>query len=254
MKITLLQRKGRTSTSAFTTTLNNNLSGMKGNLSVTWKITEPSPRGWTTIDIQGTDQEIFHHLVKQKFPVANSNFESVEKHGIYGGQISRFNHDLEVDLGIEIPDQVNVMVRLGSLRAQLTDGQPVPVKDIQEAYCLFPGIKADVRITAISHDEPILSAWLADSQIDVFSNWIHSGLDRLIIFNCTIEELDLAIRETALERDILAVESPTLTTHAITCKLGTDGVGVIPRLGTVLRKSEIKLFIPKRALTLSRSW
>jgi hypothetical protein len=254
MKIILLQRRGRTSTSLFTSTLNNNLSGMKGNLSVTWKITEPSPRGWTTIDIQGTDQEIFHQLVKQKFPVANSNFQSVEKHGIYSGQISRFNHDLEVELGIEIPDHVNAIVRLGTLRAQLTDGKPVPVKDIEETYCLFPGSKVDVRITMISHDEPILTGWLADSQIDVFSNWIHSGLDRVIIFNCTVEELDLAIRKMALERDILAVESLTLTTHAITCKLGTDGVGIIPQLGTALRKSEIKLFIPKRALTLNRSW
>jgi hypothetical protein len=227
---------------------------LKGNLSATVKLAELSPRGWAIIDIQGTDQEIFQQLIKQTFPIANSNFQKVEKHGVYGGQITKFNHDLEVDIGVEFPDQVNVIVRLSSLRAQLTEGKPISVKEIQEAYCLFSGCKVDVRITRISHDEPILTAWLADSQVDLFSDWIKSGLDRVMIFNCTNEQLDSAIRETNLERDIVAVESLSLTTHMVACKLGTDGVGLIPKLGGLLRKSEIKLFIPKRVLALSRSW
>ncbi len=254
MKVTLLQRRGRTSTTAFTTTLHNSLSKLKGNLSVTGELIEHSPRGWAIIDIQGADQEIFQQLIKQKFPIANSNFQTVEKHGVYAGQITRFNHDLEVDIGVEFPDQVNVIVRLSSLRAQLTEGKPISVKEIQDAYCLFPGSRVDVRITMISHDEPILTGWLADSQVDSFSGWIRSGLDHVIIFNCTIEQLDSAIRETRLERDIVAVESLTLTTHVVVCKLGTDGVGLIPKLGGLLRKSEIKLFIPKRILTISHSW
>jgi len=254
MKVTLLQRRGRTSTTAFTTTLHNGLSKLKGNLSATVELTQLSPRGWAIIDIQGADQEIFQQLIKRKFPVANSNFQTVEKHGVYSGQITRFNHDMEVDIGIEFQDQVNGIVKLSSLRAQLTEGKPISVKEIQEAYCLFPGSKVDVRIIMSSHDEPILTAWLADSQVDLFSDWIKSGLDRVMIFNCTIEQLDFAIRETRLERDIVAVESLTLTTHVVACKLGTDGVGLIPKLGGLLRKSEIKLFIPKRVLTLSRSW
>ncbi|HKM76520.1 MAG TPA: DUF2110 family protein [Candidatus Bathyarchaeia archaeon] len=254
MKLTLLQRRGRTSTTAFTTTLHNSLSKLKGNLSVTGELTEHSPRGWAIIDIQGADQEIFQQLIKQKIPIANSNFQTVEKHGVYAGQITRFNHDLEVDIGVEFPDQVNVIVRLSSLRAQLTEGKPISVKEIQDAYCLFPGNRVDVRITMISHDEPILTGWLADSQVDSFSDWIRSGLDHVIIFDCTIEQLDSAIRETRLERDIVAVESLTLTTHVVACKLGTDGVGLIPKLGGLLRKSEIKLFIPKRILTISHSW
>ena len=254
MKVTLLQRRGRTSTTAFTTTLHNSLSKLKGNLSATVELAELSPRGWAIVDIQGSDQEIFQQLIKQTFPIAISNFQTVEKHGVYGGQITRFNHDLEVDIGVEFPDQVNVIVRLSSLRAQLTEGKPISVKEIQDAYCLFPGCKVDVRITRISHDEPILTAWLADSQVDLFSDWIKSGLDRVMIFNCTSEQLDSAIRETRLERDIVAVESLTLTTHVVACKLGTDGAGLIPKLGGLLRKSEIKLFIPKRVLALSRSW
>jgi len=254
MKVTLLQRRGRTSTTAFTTTLHNSLSKLKGNLSATVELAELSPRGWAIVDIQGSDQEIFQQLIKQTFPIAISNFQTVEKHGVYGGQIARFNHDLEVDIGVEFPDQVNVIVRLSSLRAQLTEGKPISVKEIQDAYCLFPGCKVDVRITRISHDEPILTAWLADSQVDLFSDWIKSGLDRVMIFNCTSEQLDSAIRETRLERDIVAVESLTLTTHVVACKLGTDGAGLIPKLGGLLRKSEIKLFIPKRVLALSRSW
>jgi len=254
MKVTLLQRRGRTSTTAFTTTLDESLSKLKGDLSATGKLTELSPHGWAIVDIQGADQEIFQQLMKQKFPVAASNFQAVEKHGIYAGQISRFNHDLEVDIGVEVPDQVNVIVRLSSLRAQLTEGKPIPVKEIQNAYCLFPGSKIDVRITSISHDEPNLTGWLADSQIDLFSDWIRSGLERVAIFNCTREQLESAIHETRLERDIVSVESPTLTNHLVACKLGTDGAGLIPKLGGLLRKSEIKLFIPKRILTISSSW
>lgn len=254
MKVTLLQKRGRTSTDDFAATIHNALSSLKGNLSVTSKFTEFSRRGWAIIDVQGEDREIFLRLVEQQLGLAKSNFQTIEAHGIYSGQITRFNHDLEIDVGVEFPDPVEVTVKLAALRAQLTDGSPVPVKQIQEAYCLFPGSQLDIRVTTITHREPVLTGWLADSQIELFSKWIKSGLDRLLLFNCTIEQLNSAIRETKLERDIVAVESLNLTTHTVSCKLGTDGVGLIPKLGMILRKSEIKLFLPKRIVAISRSW
>jgi len=254
MKVTLLQKRGRISTNDFVTTINNALSNLKGDLSVTSKFTEFSQRGWAVIDVQGDDREIFLQLVKRRFNLAKSNFQTIEVHGIYSSQIARFNHDLEVDVGVEFPDPVEVTVKLASLRAQLTDGSPVPVKQIQEAYCLFPGSQLDIRITMLTLHEPVLTGWLADSQIELFSEWINSGLDRLLILNCTVEQLNSAIRETKLERDIVAVESLNLTTHTVSCKLGTDGVGLIPKLGTILRKSEIKLFLPRRIRAISRSW
>ena len=254
MKVTVLQRRGRISTPDFTATLQRSLSNLKGDLYVTAKFIEFSPHGWAVVDVEGADREVFLELLAQKLGLAHSNFLELKPYANYPGQIISFNRDLEVDIGVESPDPINVTVKLGSLRAQLAYGKPIGTKEIQDAYCLFPGSKADVRITSMNQNEPILAAWLSDSQIKLFADWISTDLDRVQILNCTHEQLDYAIHKTNLERDIISAESMTLTTHFVTCKLGTDGVGLIPKLGPFLRQSELKTFLPKRIRTISGSW
>jgi hypothetical protein len=159
-----------------------------------------------------------------------------------------------VDIGIEKPVARSVTIGPNAMRAQLCDGKPLSCKEIAESYCINQGSRLTVRITSLGVSDDRIEAWLADSQIDLFSKWISSRLDRIQVFNCTRQHLELALRRAYLERDVISVESDSILTHSVVCKLGTDAIGLIPKLGPILGKIELKPFLPKRILTECRRW
>jgi hypothetical protein len=58
----------------------------------------------------------------------------------------------------------------------------------------------------------------------------------------------LALRKAGLNRDVLNVEPLGLFEFAVTCKLGTDAAGLIPKIGKNLRSATFTVFDPKRLL------
>jgi hypothetical protein len=254
MQITLLQRPGRVSPEDFDAALDECLSSLKGDLSASTKLIGFSGNGWVKIDIDGEDSEILQEIISRELSRAQTDLAQVETQGNYSGIVRDVGADLEVDIGIERPAPLNVSISLRALRAQLCDGKPLSGKEIAEYYCIHPGGRLAVRITNLEQDARRLEGWLADSQIEFFSELIASRLERVQVLNCTRQRLELAIRKIRLERDVISVEPSTLTTHSVVCKLGTNAIGLIPKLGSVLRKSELKPFIPKRILTKCRQW
>jgi hypothetical protein len=255
MKISLLQSNGKVDERRFCEALESTLASLKGDLAVEAKIQSLSKHGRAVVEVNGVDSEIFITLVSRKFGLVPSEISRIEKHANYQGSVKIFNSDLIVDIGIEHPTPVHVTVKLSTLRAQLADGKgSVPAREIAESYCLFPETPVSVRVTRAAREKNELEGWLSDSQISTFSNWINCGLERVQVYNCLPSQLDLAIRKARLERDIVSREQLSLTTHSILCKTGTDAVGVIPTLGSILRQSELKPFIPKRIQERCREW
>jgi hypothetical protein len=111
-----------------------------------------------------------------------------------------------------------------------------------------------VRITRMEPAARILEGWLSDSQIQIFSDAMATRLEQIRVFDCTRQRLESALRRANLERDVISLECNTLTTHSVVCKLGTDAIGLIPKLGSMLRKSELRPFLPKRILADCRQW
>jgi len=99
-----------------------------------------------------------------------------------------------------------------------------------------------------------MQAWLSDSQMNQFSDWITEGLDRIQIFDCYKQDVESAILKAGLSRDIITVEPITLTVQSVICKLGTDAIGLIPKLGSVLRRCALRPFVPKRIMARCRPW
>lgn len=79
-------------------------------------------------------------------------------------------------------------------------------------------------------------------------------LDRIQVFDSSKREVEFAVRKANLDRDIISVERQTLTTQSVVCKLGTDAIGLIPKLGSILRRRELKPFLPKRIVSRCRPW
>lgn len=255
MKITILQRPGRFTSKEFSSNLENTLHFLKGDLAASIKLDGFSQKGWARLDLQGEDSEVLKEILARDLGKAQTDLTDIEAQGVYEGIISsRVNDNLEVDIGTELPTPVNVRVGLGALRAQLADGKPLRGSEIIQEYCLNPGSRATVRITRLEPEAHILEGWLADSQIDRLASWIATRLDRIQISDSFRREVEYAIKKSTIERDIVAVEPMTLTMHSVVCKLGTDAVGLIPKLGSVLRQRELNPFIPKRIITRCRPW
>jgi hypothetical protein len=227
---------------------------LTGELSASAKFTGFSANGWAEVDIEGEDSEILQEIVSRKFGRAQTNLAQVETLGNYSGIISDVGDAMNVDIGVERPTQTKVSVGSGALRAQLCDGKTLSAKQIAEDYCMHPGMGLSVRITRMEPGVRKLEGWLSDSQIQLFSNLMASRLEQIRVFDCTRPRLESALHRANLERDVISLESSTLTTHSLVCKLGTDAVGLIPKLGSILKRSELRPFLPKRILAHCRQW
>ena len=254
MQITLLQRPGKVSVKEFSATLEESLSKLREELSATTKLVQLSGNEWAKVEIQGEDSEVVTELISREFGRAQSDLAQIRVQENYEGIVDAVGANLSVDIGVQKPTRLSVNLDLKGLRAQLSDGKPLSCKEVADLYCIRPGSRLAVRITRLDLDRRTIEAWLADSQIQLFSQWITSGLERIQVFTCTRQSLENALRKAALERDVISVETNTLTTHSVVCKLGTDAIGLIPKLGSKLRKSELEPFVPKRILQRCRQW
>jgi hypothetical protein len=254
MLITLLQRPGKVAAKEFGVTLEETLSKLRGELSASTKPVGLSAKGWAKVEIYGEDAEVATEIISRELGRAEPDLSQIEAQENYYGIVDGVDAVLSVDIGIEKPSSPSVHLNMNGLRAQLCDGKPLSSNAIAKYYCIHRGSRLAIRITRLEPDTSTLEAWLADSQIELFSHWITSRLERVQVFDCTRSSLENAIRRASLERDVISVEPSTLTSHSVVCKLGTDAIGLIPRLGAKLRKSELEPFVPKRILKECRQW
>jgi hypothetical protein len=230
------------------------LSHLRGELSASAALAGFSDNGWAKIDIEGEDREILQEIISRELGRAQTDLAQIENQSSYLGIVNTVGADLAVDIGIEKPAPLNVVVSPRALRAQLCDGKLLSCKEITENYCIHTGSRLAVRITRSERDTRRLEGWLADSQIELFSDQIASRLERVQVFDCTRQRVEFALRSLNLERDVISVEPNTLTVHSVVCKLGTNAIGLIPRLGAVLRRSGLMPFLPSRIITRCRQW
>jgi len=255
MLLTLLQKQGPVTKKIFSEALEKAVSASVGELSVSITFTGLSERGWAKVEVTGEDAEIAHEVLTRALGKAWTRLSDIELHSVYPGIIDGFQGGgLAVDVGVEDPNHLDVEVRLSSLRAQLCDGKPLSGRDVADYYCLDPGTRTVVRITRLDRAGGVLEGWLADEEVRRLSDWVNMGLDRIEAIHCTRTQLDSAVRRAGLERDIISVEPLTLTVHSAICKLGTDAVGLIPKLGGVLRGSILKPFLPRKIMARCRRW
>ena len=102
-----------------------------------------------------------------------------------------------------------------------------------------------LKFWKLTQEENRLKAELQPTQIRKFTQWRDSLLDRLLVIGASLNELNSAIEQEGLNRDVIDVESFGMFEHALVCKLGTDAAGLIGRVGRRLRKAKFTVFNPK---------
>jgi hypothetical protein len=223
---------------------------LKG-LKVEAKICGITPCGMTRINVFGEDEKVALHYLNKEIGICPMSLESLSKYLEVKGHITSLNKsrtELYVDIGINSPTIVDAAIPIQHLQAQLADGRKIALKKLVELYGLCEHLPLTIKILDVKKEKSYIEAMLSEKQISHYKNWTKSFLDRLIILGPSLLEVRLALKKARVSRDAVNIESLGLFENVVACKLGTDAVGLIPKLGKILRSSTFSVFNPKNIL------
>jgi hypothetical protein len=135
---------------------------------------------------------------------------------------------------------------------------PVSIKKVEENEVLKGYISkvdaiegslvVDIGIFEPKTIQAVIPLGSLQTQLEKICLWKESLLDRLIVLGVPLALIEKAIERTKLERDVIETQRLGFFEYALTCKLGTDATGLVPRLGRYLRNAVFVVFNSKRTL------
>ncbi len=204
---------------------------------------------WVIVWVSGEDENVVINYMRKEIGTCPVKFDVINEGEVFRGYVSKIEEKgLKVDIGVFEPEVKHVILPLTVLEAQLTIPSGEPSKKIFENYGIAEGLPIIVRIT--SKDSDLFKCELAPVQIDKFRVWQQSLLDRLIILRTSKEHVTSVLERTHLNRDVIDVEELGMFEYALTCKLGTDARGLIPKVGRYMRNTLFVVFNAKKSLCL----
>lgn len=220
-------------------------------LRVKLRITGTTPHGWVQLAISGDDERVALQYLNDNIGFCPIDLERVQTLSTVKGQIEDLRKDktgINVDIGVISPSLADVVIPLHDLQAQLADGRKIALAKIVELFGLSEDSFLTVKISSIDREGSYIEGILSEEQLARYRGWTKSLLDRLIIFGASRDEVMFALEATESNRDVVKIESQGLFEHAIACKLGTDAVGLIPKIGRRLRGAHFSVFSPRKIM------
>ncbi len=152
---------------------------------------------------------------------------------------------MQVDVGVFEPKIIQATIPVTHLQAQLAGGKKADLKKIAEAYGFQASLPLSIKAICVNGEDK-LDAELSTAQIEKIRLWQQSLLDRLIVLGASLSDIEIVLERARLNRDIIGTEVLGLFEHALTCKLGTDAAGLIPKIGRYMRNARFSVFNPKK--------
>jgi len=202
--------------------------------------------GWIQLSLSGEDEAIATNYLVQEIGLCPSSFDKV-KFSTVKGYINNIKSDgsgLYVDVGIFKPEIVLAFIPLNSLQIGLVNGINISLGKLADLFGFCEGLPIRVTVNSLNENETFLDARLSSGQIEQYQVWRESLLQRLLVIYPSLHEIDVALKHSKLYRDVIEVQPLGFFTHALTCKLGTDAAGLIPKIGKTLKKSRFAVFNP----------
>jgi hypothetical protein len=219
-------------------------------LRVDLKVQGLSFPGWVQVAVSGEDEKTAINYLTREFDQCPERLESLHRFSSVKGRmmaVDTSDDEVAVDIGVLAPP-VGAKVSLFRLQGQLADGRNVGLKKLVELFGFCQGLPLAVKVLNVSVEEGRVEGMLAEEQISQYEAWTKSFLDRLIVIGASIDEVRSALRRADCSRDVAELEPLGLLECAVVCKLGTDAVGLIPKVGRQLQRAVFTVFSPKRLL------
>jgi hypothetical protein len=216
-------------------------------LDIKTTITANPQSKWVQLTLEGEDEVVATAYARKQIGICPESLDNVEEGQVLKGYISKVDEShgqLIVDIGVYEPTVVLATISHVTLRDQFSAPKEATMGKIAEAYALAEGLPISIKITA--KDEG-LKAELAAEQVEKLRGWQQSLLDRLLITRANKELVESALERTHLERDVIDVEQLGFFEFALTCKLGTEARGLIPRVGRYMRNAVFVVFAARKS-------
>jgi hypothetical protein len=204
---------------------------------------------WVQITLSGEDETIATSYIAKEIGFCPTNIENLEKLSTLKGYIANFEkstEELVVDVGVFQPKTIHATIPLSRLQAQLVDGRKTALKKIGELFGFCGDLPLNIKVARVNEDENRVEAELSARQVETYTVWQEALLDKLLVLDVPLRDLKNALEYAQLNRDIISVEPLGLFEHVLTCKLGTDAAGLIPKIGRILKKAKFAVFNPRK--------
>ena len=225
-------------------------SGLVDGLKVQLRFAGKTDRGWIQLDVSGDDETAALSLLDRETGLAPASSNDLKKFSVLQGKIIFSNknaNELYVDLGVSSPHVLDAAVSEKQLHAQLADCKDVPLQKLVELFCLYDNMPLEVKIAEDAEaGSETVKAVLSEAQLSLFRRWVRHRFDRLIILGSLFSDVERAVKFSRHTRDIIKTESLGVLEQVVLCKLGTDAVGLIPKLGRYLKSAVLVPFSPKK--------
>ncbi|PVX25695.1 MAG: hypothetical protein CW691_03785 [Candidatus Bathyarchaeum sp.] len=227
-------------------------SGLVRGLKVQMRFVGTTDRGWIQLDVSGDDQTVALSLLDREVGLAPVSLDGLEKFSVMQGKVifsNKSKDNVRVDVGAVFSQTCDAVVSKNQLGAQLADGKELSLQRLVELFCLYDNVPLQVKILEKAGENcKTVEAALSEAQLSIFKSWVHSRFDRLIILGSLMSDVERAVKLSRHSRDIIKTESLGTLEQVVLCKLGTDAVGLIPKLGRYLKSGVLVPFSPKKIL------
>jgi hypothetical protein len=224
-----------------------NLRSMLKGLKVETKICGISSRRLVQIAVSGEDERVALNYLREEIGLCPTFLQHVEKFSTVKGYVASLNKkELYVDIGLFSPSTIDAAISLKRLQAQLVDGRKMAFKKIADVFGFVENLPLSVKICSVDKGKSRVEAVLSEKQLALYRSWTKSLLDRLIVLGVSFNEVVLALKKTRCNRDVVSIERLGLFESAVVCKLGTDAVGLIPKIGGKTRNADFSIFNPRK--------
>jgi len=233
---------------SFDKNLRSTLEGLK----VEVKTCGATARGWIQISVSGEDENVALRYLDDRIGLCPASFEDIHRFSTIKGRITNLENsrsELRIDMGVFSPSIYDTTIPLARLQAQLADGRKTTLKEIAGLFGFSENLPITVKIDNVDKDKSLIEAEVAEKQRRHYIAWAESMLDRLLILGSSHSGIELAVEQAGLNRDVVNIEPLGGFEYAVVCKLGTDAVGLIPRIGKNLRNASMAVFSPRRIFT-----
>jgi hypothetical protein len=204
---------------------------------------------WVQIALVGEDEGIATNYLTKEIGFCPTSFDGIKKFSTLKGYVTNLEksrEELSIDLGVFQPKTVHATIPLSYLQAQLVDGRKTALKKIAELWGLCENLPMSVKVARVNEEESRIEAELSNRQVKKYEVWQESLLDRLLVLGSSLYEIKMTLEHAKLNRDVIGVEPLGMFEHALTCKLGTDAAGLIPKIGRILKNAKFAVFNPRK--------
>ena len=228
------------------------LSDLIGDLNVDASIKGTLAGRWVQLDLSGEDEAVATKLLEREVGFCPVSLDNLKKFATLKGYVVNLEEsteELSLDIGVVQPKTIHAMIPLKHLQAHLGDEKKTTLKKMSELWGICENLPLNIKVLEVNSEKNRVEAELQAPQIRKLVLWKDSLLDRLLVIGASLQEVNSAVEQEGLSRDVIDVEALGMFEHALVCKLGTDAAGLIGRIGRRLRKAKFTVFNPKRIVS-----